>query len=582
MTGKNNEEDAALAHLRKGLEDQRSYLSGYEQPSEMLAFETLRALDDLFFRDLMEPRRAVEENERRFRSLSTWGVNHALRRIVPRSLTCRDFKDFPSTTTIQAQADDFIFNCAALELGERYEGWLREGILSGEVRYHPKPDGEGTLEVLVLRPALSSYSDEEIGLSGLSWSSRRIAANDIGRERQLEQRHRRMSRDLGQRVELVGGWRVSYSTTPEIDSYFMDWARLYLRRIHSQELIAPDDMIGGRPFSRHLEVLTALSARSQKHIAYAAILRARHPQVHIRNLLTSHIGREAFVSSLAEFLDADTEEIEEILKSMTLSSENLDAHTSGSETAWAPIVQASAGTLLLPNYGLDINPFLFLLADLRVRHERDWFRIANDREGRWIEEICRLFDGPRWQTHGRNLKLRSHGRIETDIDFAVLDRKTNELALFQMKWQHPIGFDNRARRSAGKNFIEESNRWIETVISWLDRFGTAELRRRLGFDDLGTPNVRLFVLGRYHAYYAGFDSHDARAVWSDWAHFQRVRSHAPRRSLSQLASDLQSTVNQSRSGKKGESQMLPVGNLAVVFNPSSVRPKPDTPKAVSL
>lgn len=570
MTEKNNEEDAALAHLRKGLEDQRSYLSGYEQPSEVLAFETLRALDDLFFRDLMEPKRAVEENERRFRSLSTWGVNHALRRIVPRSLTSRDFKDFPSTTTIQAQADDFIFNCAALELGERYEGWLREGILSGEVRCHPKPDGEGTLEVLVLRPARSSYSDEEIGLSGLNWSSRRITANDRGRERQLEQRHRKMSRDLGQRVDLIEGWRVSYSSTPEIDCYFMDWARLYLRRIHSQELIASDDMIGGRPFSRYLEVLTALSARSQKHIAYAAILRARYPHVHIRNLLTSHIGRGTFVGSLAEFLDADTEEIKTILKSITLSSENLDVHTSGSETAWAPIVQASEGTLLLPNYGLDINPFLFLLADLRARHERDWFRIANDREGRWIEEICRLFDGPRWQTHGRNLKLRSNGRVETDIDFAVLDRKTNELALFQMKWQHPIGFDNRARRSAGKNFIEESNRWIETVNSWLNRFGAAELRKRLGFEDLGTPNVRMFVLGRYHAHYAGFDNHDARAVWSDWAHFQRVRSHAPRRSLSQFASDLQSAVNQSRSGKKRESLMLPVGNLAVVFNPSSV------------
>ena len=570
MTGKNNEEERALAHLRQGLQDQRSYLSGYEQPSEARAFETLRALDDLFFRDLMEPRRVVEENERRFRSLSTWGVNQALRRIVPRRLTSGDFREFPSTTTIQAQADDFIFNCAALELGERYEGWLREGILSGEVRCHPKPDGEGTLEVLVLRPALSSYSDEEIGLSGLNWSSRRIAAKDRGRERQLEQRHRRMSRDLGQRVELVGGWRVSCSTTPEIDSYFMDWARLYLRRIHSQELIAPDDMIGGRPFSRYLEVLTALSARSQKHIANAAILRARHPHVHIRNLLTSHIGREAFVSALAEFLDADTEDIEAILKSMTLSSENLDTHTSGSATAWAPIVQASAGTMLLPNYGLDINPFLFLMADLRVRHERDWFRIANDREGRWIEEICRLFDGPRWQTHGRNLKLRSNGRVETDIDFAILDQKTNELALFQMKWQHPTGFDNRARRSAGKNFIEESNRWIETVNSWLDRFGAAELRKRLGFDDLGTPDVRLFVLGRYHAHYAGFDGHDARAVWSDWAHFQRVRSHAPRRSLSQLASDLQSVVNQSRSGKKGESLMLPVGNLAIVFNPLSV------------
>jgi hypothetical protein len=107
-----SKQDLALERLRKALEVQRTYLSGYEKPSEPIAYETLRTLDDLFMRDLMEPERSVETFDRQFRAISAWGVNHALRRIIPKIPLSRPFRDFPSEATIQAQADDFVFNCA--------------------------------------------------------------------------------------------------------------------------------------------------------------------------------------------------------------------------------------------------------------------------------------------------------------------------------------------------------------------------------------------------------------------------------------------------------------------------------------
>jgi len=383
MEAGEGEEDAVLKRLREALEEQRRYLAAYEQPSEPLAYETLRTLDDLFCRDLMEPARPVDESERRLRSLSTWGVN-------------------------------------------------------------------------------------------------------------------------------------------------------------------------------------------QKHMAFAAILRARHRSVHIRNLLTTHGSRQAFIEGLARYMDAEYDEIECILTSFILTGDNIEVHTKGSEIAWAPIVQASRGTLLLPTYGLDINPFLFLLSDVRARYERDWFRIANNRERRWIEDLKSLFDGPRWQTHCGNARLREAGRDVTDIDFAVLDKKTNEVALFQLKWQHPVGMDHRGRRSSGRNLVVEGNRWVEVVLSWLDRYGGDELRRRLRFDGSGSPTIHLFVLGRYHVHLTGFDSHDTRAVWSDWAHFQRVRLEGHRRSVSQTARALRSLVARSRANKTGESIMFPVGGIGLVLNPRAV------------
>jgi virulence-associated protein VagC len=554
-----------LGRLETALDVQRSYLQPYEKRSEVIAYETLRAFDDLFLRDLMEPTRRVEEDDRRFRALSTWGVNHALQRVVPRMPAVEPFRNFPSRSDNQAKTDDFIFHCAMLELGERYAGWLRDGILSGTVRSYKR---EG-MDVLVLKAEHPSYSTEEIGIEGLRWASGQVWANDRGKEQRLENRHRKVSKELQRRVDLIGGWLVTYSTSPEIDQYFSDWAKLYLRRIYSQDMIGAEELIGGRPFSRYIDVLTALSARSQKHIAFAAILRARYPGVDIRNLLTTYANRDYFLDSLAGYLDADRQEIEEILLSLTLSGENLDIHTKGDETVWAPIVQSSATTFTLPIYGLDINPFLFLLNDLRFRYKDDWFKIANNREARWIVELEDLFFGPRWETNGRNLKLRSDGKIETDIDFAVLDRKSNELAIIQLKWQHPVGLSNRARRSTGKNFITESNRWVEKVTSWLDRYGSAELTKRLGFSASQAPSVHLFVVGRYHAYFSGFDDHDSRAVWSDWSHFRQARLSAPRRSISQFSSDLRTGIDKSRANAKGESTMFPVGDLALIINPLS-------------
>jgi hypothetical protein len=575
MAVANSEQGSEALHaLRAALDVQRSKVEPYARPSEVIAYEVLRALDDLFLRDLMEPSRKLTAEEDHYRKLSTWGANKALRSVLPPVLQAQPFKDFPSSQDNQAKCDDLIFKCAMLEIGERYEAWLREGIVHGELRHHSRPSDGGNIDVLILNDHAPSYFDEEIGWKGLQWASSIATWNNRGHERRLEQRHRKMARQMERCVELLGGWRVSYSTTKDIDDYFAEWARLYLKRMQSQDLVGPDDIIGGRPFSRYVSVLQALSARSQKHIAFAGILRARHRSADLRNLLTTYANRTYFIDAVSAYMDADTTEISEILDSLVLSGENVDLHTSRNEAAWAPVVQASSETFILPIYGLDINPFQFLMTDLRARYESDWFRIANNREARWVGELEELYAGPRWQRNTSNLKLRLDGKVATDIDFATLDGKTDELAIFQLKWQQPVSLDNRVRRNTGQNLVNESNRWIDIVLSWLGQNGVDELVRRLGFQSPRSPTVHLFVLGRYHAHISGFDNHDQQAVWCSWAHFKRMRTEGPRRSVSQLSADLRSNIQQMRSSKKGESSMLLVGELPVLINPTSIPPAP--------
>jgi hypothetical protein len=83
------------------------------------------------------------------------------------------------------------------------------------------------------------------------------------------------------------------------------------------------------------------------------------------------------------------------------------------------------------------------------------------------------------------------------------------------------------------------------------------------------------VLGRYHAHLTGFDAFDDRAVWSDGAHFRRVRLEGPKLSIAKTDAELRSAVAHSRARKTGESHMFPVGGISVVLNPTSVPKEAD-------
>jgi hypothetical protein len=297
-------------------------------------------------------------------------------------------------------------------------------------------------------------------------------------------------------------------------------------------------------------------------------MKRRHPGLDFRNLLTTFAPCNDFITSLAAHLDADSLQVQKLLSSLTLESANLSAHTASGDTVWAPIVRSSADYYILPLYGLDINPFLFLLRDLQAKYPDDWSRAANNREKRWIGELSQIFPAPRWQVHERSLKLRDRAAFATDLDFIAYDTQSNELGLFQLKWQQPAWMDNRARRSAGKNLVTEANRWAQAVLHWLGQHGVAELAKRAGIKVKPGVHAELFIIARYNAFFSGYADRDARAAWADWNHVLKARLEQPRATMRELAAKLTSEVEQITSSYAGESYVVPLGDLAVILNPS--------------
>lgn len=560
----------ALDRLQAAIADQRRWADEWRKPSALITLEAVRALDDLFCRELFETRRRAQSDAEAFRTILTWGGNQALQRVLPTALEAQPHRFLASSSNSAAKVDDFLFECAALQLGERYAAWLRDGLVEGRVRTFPNLDKPGNFDVIELTSMQGRAHDEEIGRNGLRWASARTSAIRSAEERRLRERHRKLYREMSDRVFAVDDWTIGYRSTPDIDAYFAEWARLYLERFYAQDLLGADDRIGGRPFSAYFAVLAILSARAHKHLAFTQILMRREPQLLLRNLLTGVTGYNRLVEAAAGFLGADAREVMEILDSLTLRPENAAVHLSETGTCWAPLVRTTEDSILLPIYGLDINPILFLLADLRSRYPSDWAVMANRREGRWIRELAEQFNSPRWAFNDKNLKLKHDGKHVTDIDFAVFDRRDGDLALMQLKWQQPIGSDERQRRNAGSNLTGECNTWIERVTGWIATYGVEELVRRLGFPPAPVPRLRLVVLGRYHAHFTSSGVRDGRADWFDWQHVRRARLEGPRRSLAQLLDAVARETAASAAAAKKEFNMLPIGDAGVILNPSRV------------
>ncbi|SAL15593.1 hypothetical protein AWB69_00745 [Caballeronia udeis] len=556
----------ACSLLESAVNAQRQQLKVYERPSEPLAFETVRAIDYVFCRELFPESEECDDSDSRETTIMSWGVNGALSRILPDHLHGEPFKLFPSTAETQAKADSFLFNCGVLALAERQAELLKDGLLSASV----DPRRVNQTGILALSTSDTSLYSEEVGHAGAHWSSAQATIADRTEEAALEERHRSLLPVLERQLSVSHGWSMSYGTSPEIDRYFHDWAELYLRRMPYRDMVSDGDTIGGRNFSDYVQILKALSAMGQMRLCYTGLLKHRHPKLDFRNMLTGFSFFDDLLVSIATFLDADTLEVQRLLSHLMLEPANKALHLERSDTAWAPVMRTSVGACLLPAYGLDINPFLFLLNDLRKKYEKDWFRIANEREARWIAELELLFPTPRWQSTRRGVKLRRGTQVVTDVDFATYDSATGEIALCQMKWQQPVAADQKIRRSTGRNLLDESNRWISEVRKWIEEFGEGELGRRLGFQISHTLKLRLFVLARYGAHFSGYGGRDESAVWTDWGHFQKVRLQNIHASVVELAEQLSAEIESVRSEIQPERLVLPLPGLAVVVNPTAV------------
>ncbi|MEZ5826280.1 MAG: hypothetical protein R3C97_16600 [Geminicoccaceae bacterium] len=87
------------------------------------------------------------------------------------------------------------------------------------------------------------YESERIAYRSREWLQDLQYQADKPMEEALEKGTHAILPELVKNVEKYQNWGIAYQTSREIDDYFLEWGRLYLRRMWGQDLVGLDDRI---------------------------------------------------------------------------------------------------------------------------------------------------------------------------------------------------------------------------------------------------------------------------------------------------------------------------------------------------
>jgi hypothetical protein len=425
-----------------------------------------------------------------------------------------------STPATRQVAMSLMHAAGRYVLFRRTADMVRHGMVSGVAT--------GTdIEVWISDRTLSDHFHDQIDRNRFTELSSQLARRHMPDPRGPQGRRiREEMAGLTFPWKTPKGVMVGYTTTPEIDDFFLHSVIDSTIQWRDEAGIHQDAELGACTGEDLTAVVNVLLSFYLKHIMFVeeAILRPLGVNQHMS--LTIWKKRDELIGSLIA-AGASAAVAEAALDLITVRPADtaffLDEHTPGIPL----VIEISEGYLLTPVSGIFRNPF----HHIRMLRESVSSKLQNafreHREGWMADDLYRLFQGTRFQRVAGQTRLRRNGKTVTDIDAAIFDNVTEELVLFQLKWQDFSTSSVRVQRSKAKNFVTQVGGWGEKVTSWLDEFGVAalckSLKIRLAGGGLPTL-VRLWAIGRSNARFQsyGYDAGSQVLVLA-WPQFVRLR-----------------------------------------------------------
>jgi hypothetical protein len=330
---------------------------------------------------------------------------------------------------------------------------------------------------------------------------------------------------------LVRRWRrhyIGYKTTPEIALYYEQRGILLSHLMFGQDSFPGEARFGGFEFDLYRSAVGILIGWMLKHLHFARLLKRKHAELEIPNLVTVHQEIKVLAAYLSEALLVEHDAAEKALGILTLTPEN-KRELCMPGGAPAPLVRIGAAHVVKSVAGCLNSPFDFMVRSLRHQFPTDWDRAVQLREETFRTELYMLFPGSRFVRMGNPLRLRQGKRDLTDIDAAIFDPENGVAGIFQLKWQEPFGRSMRERESRKMNFLQEAKSWIKSTRGFLE---SASPRQIAGIFGLKVKEVekikcfRLFILGRNFSHFSGEAEPDDCAAWGLWPQVLRLAAEA--------------------------------------------------------
>lgn len=480
--------------------------------------------------------------------LLQWGWGVAAARLPASIAHLSGFPLIESTQQTRFFATSLLHSFGRSSLALRSAEMIRQQFLhahdeDGEIVVkrsdHAKFQGIDQLEFDRLDRLLESWrANPPSGWTAFDPEDQERIRNRLGRFVSL-QKYKQLEKYLCPNVDelmrpLIHPWNsghgvmMGYGAHPGVDDHFLAQAAKIVFNWQEEAGFHPSIALGGVSGSDITSVVIILVSLHAKHVRFARLAMGDHKDISIPQSLTIWEPRTELLTSIVDLTGMATDVIDKALSVVSMvasDSTHLVAHT----TPFSPLLyDLENGYVLRPVSSIYRNPFPAILAFQKWREPTSINQIIAPREN-WMREITyALFQGNRYVRIEGAIKVRLGGVIATDIDAAIFDRTTGELALFQFKWQDFHTNDVRQLRSRASNFVGEMDSWAKKVEEWMTSVGPEILAQSLKLKKSRgevISSVYLFGISYSVARMQGFGKRTEceNLAVCNWPQFVRVR-----------------------------------------------------------
>ncbi|MEW7009435.1 hypothetical protein [Lentilitoribacter sp. EG35] len=352
------------------------------------------------------------------------------------------------------------------------------------------------------------------------------------------------------------GTMVGYNSTPAMDEHFIAISMPILTKLRDKAGFHPDARINGVRASDLTAIVALLMSAKLKHIHLVSSGRKQWPEVNTYMSLSIWKPKNEIIDDMSEFTGMDRILVAIIIDMLTLTDKSKPDLSSDVDPVIPFFIKFTDNYLIEPTSAVFINPFDTVKrlqnkpenqTSLRMQRE-DWMR----------SDLNALFQGTRYKRLETRAKLKLNGKILTDIDGAILDTITNELCLFQFKWQDYTGATMKQITSRAKNFVSEIQDWEHKILKYLSEKGTDMLLRSLRFSKVASNEeikVKLVAVGRAASRFSdlGYSNKTETVATCTWSQFIRLRAQIG--PAENVITELHSQIRNETTGKV---KLLPI------------------------
>lgn len=401
-----------------------------------------------------------------------------------------------------------IYSCGII-------GWMQsliDNVMSGVMNCHAF--GKNTWIKFNYKYHWNEFLESEY----LKWYSDSVSKLQKDKYIELEKKKDSIIRKMQDSCFVWNDAYLGYINDYDVEEFFNTYALLDAQQATEWDMFPPDNTFDGIYYGDFVQTIVDFCGYAIKHTYFANMLVSKHPELFLENLYCCTILEEDMVKLIGNNERIGLTKAKKILDLITLSDKNMNYYKN-TNAAPACFIKISKNHYLRSISGLLDRPFEFALSNLRNEYPKEWDKNTINREKVFRDQLYALFDKDNYICIERPVVIKDKkGKVVTDIDAVIIDKRTQELGLFQLKWQDHTGDSVFSLKSKSRNYNLKTKKWVEDTCVWLDKNSVDDIARQIGIKKryLNKEKIYLFVFGRRHGNYSSDEKPDERYISAQW------------------------------------------------------------------